>query len=302
MTELAQRTIVAVIAAPLAIATVYVGGLPLAVLLSLLAAGCAWELFRMARIGSTSAGGEFRSADAGGASGVSPLDALGVPMAGALPLLVYAWVDLRLATPVTLAMLAVLLILAACIFVRGPARQPLAAASITVFGIIYTGGALSFGYLLRAHPYAVGPVAGTLVVLLPLLVTWSTDIGAYAVGSIVGGRKLIPSVSPGKTVSGAVGGVVLAAIVGWLVMRFGLLPHAQLAMTTRDVIAFAVIVSVVAQVGDLAESLIKRDAGVKDSSRLIPGHGGLLDRLDSLLFVLPVSWLLLGRLLMAVPR
>ncbi len=293
MTELAQRTIVAVIAAPLAIAIVYIGGLPLAVLLALLAAGCAWELFRMARIGG-------RQAD--GAPGVEPLDALGVPLAGALPLLVYAWVDLRIATPVTLAMLSALLVLASCIYVRGPGREPLAAASITVFGVIYTGGTLSFGYLLRAHPYAVGPLAGTLVVALPLLLTWATDIGAYAVGSLVGGRKLIPAVSPAKTVSGALGGVAAAVLVGWLLVRFGLHPHAQLAMSTRDVIGFSMIVSVVAQVGDLAESLIKRDAGVKDSSRLIPGHGGLLDRLDSLLFVLPVSWLLLGQLLLPAPR
>jgi phosphatidate cytidylyltransferase len=80
------------------------------------------------------------------------------------------------------------------------------------------------------------------------------------------------------------------------------MPYAQLGLTIQGAVLFAIVISVAAQTGDLAESLLKREAGVKDSSRIIPGHGGILDRFDSLLFVMPVAFLLLGRLLLPVPQ
>jgi phosphatidate cytidylyltransferase len=197
---------------------------------------------------------------------------------------------------------AVLVILAAVIWARGTSRRPLGAASATVMGVVYTGGLLSFGYALREYPYAVGNRAGTALVAFPLLLTWASDIGAYFVGRAVGGPKLIPSVSPGKTRSGALGGLVATVVASWLYVRFVLSPVASLTMTLPATIAFGLVISVAAQVGDLTESLLKREANVKDSSRLIPGHGGLLDRLDSLLFVLPVAYLLFGWLLLpAIP-
>jgi phosphatidate cytidylyltransferase len=165
-------------------------------------------------------------------------------------------------------------------------------------GILYTGGLLSFGYALREHPYAVGDRAGTALVAFPLVLTWASDIGAFFVGRAVGGPKLIPSVSPGKTISGALGGLAATVLVSWLYVRFALRPVALLTMTIPATILFGALISVAAQVGDLAESLLKREANVKDSSHLIPGHGGLLDRLDSLLFVLPVAYLLFGWLLL----
>jgi phosphatidate cytidylyltransferase len=161
-------------------------------------------------------------------------------------------------------------------------------------GVIYTGGLLSFGYALREHPYALGDRAGTVLVALPLVLTWASDIGAYFVGRAVGGRKLMPSVSPKKTVSGALGGLAATVVVAWLYVRYALAPVASLTMTLAATIVFGLAISVAAQVGDLTESLLKREASVKDSSRLLPGHGGLLDRLDSLLFVLPVAYLLFG--------
>jgi phosphatidate cytidylyltransferase len=165
-------------------------------------------------------------------------------------------------------------------------------------GVLYTGGLLSFGYVLREHPYAVGDRAGTALLTFPLVLTWASDIGAYFVGRAVGGRKLIPSVSPAKTVSGALGGVAATVIGAWLYVRFALAPVAMLTMTLPATIVFGIVISIAAQIGDLTESLLKREAGVKDSSRLIPGHGGLLDRLDSLLFVLPVAYLLFAWLLL----
>jgi phosphatidate cytidylyltransferase len=244
-------------------------------------AGCAWEFYRIAAAG-----------------GVEPLDPVGIPLAGAVPLAVYA-AGIGLYRPsLVVAAVAMLIILAAVIWTRGPQRRPLGAASLTVMGILYTGGLLSFGYALREHPYAVGDRAGTALVAFPLVLTWASDIGAFFVGRAVGGPKLIPSVSPGKTISGALGGLATTVLVSWLYVRFALRPVALLTMTIPATILFGALISVAAQVGDLAESLLKREANVKDSSHLIPGHGGLLDRLDSLLFVLPVAYLLFGWLLL----
>jgi len=281
VSDLAKRIISALIAAPVALIMIYLGSLPLATFLAAVSAGCAWEFYRIAAAG-----------------GVEPLDPVGIPLAGAVPLAVYA-AGIGLYRPsLVVAAVAMLIILAAVIWTRGPQRRPLGAASLTVMGILYTGGLLSFGYALREHPYAVGDRAGTALVAFPLVLTWASDIGAFFVGRAVGGPKLIPSVSPGKTISGALGGLATTVLVSWLYVRFALRPVALLTMTIPATILFGALISVAAQVGDLAESLLKREANVKDSSHLIPGHGGLLDRLDSLLFVLPVAYLLFGWLLL----
>jgi phosphatidate cytidylyltransferase len=172
----------------------------------------------------------------------------------------------------------------------------------TALGILYTGGTLSYVYALRYYGYAVGNTAGALVVILPVLLTWASDIGAYVAGRTVGGPKLIPSVSPGKTIAGAIGGVVLTVGVCVAYVHWLLRPLAELAFSPFGVMAFGVGISVTAQIGDLAESLFKREAGVKDSGTLLPGHGGALDRLDSLFFVLPVAYALYGWLLIPAPR
>lgn len=285
MSELAKRVITAGIAAPVALVMVYVGGLPLAAFLSAVSAGCAWEFFRIARAG-----------------GLDPLDALGIPLAGAIPLAVYAAAIGLYRPSLAVPAVVLLIILATVIWARGTQRRPLGAAAATVLGILYSGGLLAFGFALREHPYAVGRRAGSALVALPLILTWASDIGAFFVGRAVGGRKLIPSVSPGKTVSGALGGLATTVLASWLYVRFVLIPVGSLAMTVPGALLFGLVISLSAQVGDLTESLLKREANVKDSSHLIPGHGGLLDRLDSLLFVLPVAYLLFGWLLIpAVP-
>ena len=280
MSELGKRIIAALVAAPLALIMIYLGGLPLAVFLMAVSAGCAWEFYRIARAG-----------------GLEPLDPLGIPLAGAVPLTAYA-ASVGLYRPsVAVAAVAILVVLGSVIWTRGTQRRPLGAASSTVMGVLYTGGLLSFGYALREHPYAIGDRAGTALVAFPLALTWASDIGAYVVGRTVGGPKLIPSVSPGKTISGALGGLMATVVASWAYVRFALTPVALLGMTLPATLVFGAVISVAAQVGDLAESLLKREANVKDSSRLMPGHGGLLDRLDSLLFVLPVAYLLFDSLL-----
>ena len=124
---------------------------------------------------------------------------------------------------------------------------------------------------------------GALLILWLVLVVVAADVGAYFVGRRYGGRKLWPRVSPGKTWSGAVGGLLVAGLVGGL---FGL----AVGWSLPGVLATSLALAVASQFGDLLESAVKRHFGVKDASRLIPGHGGVMDRLDGLL---GATWLYL---------
>lgn len=119
--------------------------------------------------------------------------------------------------------------------------------------------------------------------LVAFLVVWAADVGGYAVGRMFGRHKLAPAISPGKTWEGFAGGVLLVLMVGAAVAGFFVERHQWLAW-----LLLLVLLAVVSVIGDLLESLLKRQAGVKDSGNLLPGHGGLLDRLDSLLAVAPV--------------
>ena len=283
MSELSRRIVFAVIAAPAGIAFIYLGGPYLVTLLSIIAALGAWEFCRIAR-----------------ASGAEPFSVLAIVAAACVPLLVYG-VHLRLlAINWTELALAILAVLAATVFARGVGRRPLLAAATTVFCVAYVG-LIAYVYELRFDDYVVDARGGTVLVMLPILLTWATDVGAYAFGRMFGSHKLMPSVSPGKTIEGAAGGMLLSVVIGWLYVRFLLHPLAQLTLLPAAAVTFAVCISAVAQIGDLAESLLKREAGVKDSSSIIPGHGGILDRFDSLLFVLPVAALLLHVLLIPAP-
>jgi phosphatidate cytidylyltransferase len=116
-------------------------------------------------------------------------------------------------------------------------------------------------------------------------VTWATDTGAYLCGVAFGRHKLIPRISPKKTVEGAVGGLLAAGLVGWLCAQ-GITP----ILTSFAAVTIGMFTGLMAQLGDLVESMIKRDVGIKDSAELIPGHGGVLDRFDSMLFTVPVLY------------
>jgi phosphatidate cytidylyltransferase len=137
------------------------------------------------------------------------------------------------------------------------------------------------------------PVAGRADVVFLLLIVWATDIGAYLVGRWIGGRRLAPRISPGKTWSGSVGGLIAAVAIGLLAAH---LLSGGMTMWRGGLIAG--FLGIVAQAGDLLESYVKRRLEVKDSGHLIPGHGGLFDRLDGVLAVAPMAALLalaLGR-------
>jgi len=171
---------------------------------------------------------------------------------------------------------------------RAPSERPLSGAGITLLGVAYTG-ALPASIIVIRH--AVEPPrswAGLWLVCFPLVVTWVCDSAAMSAGRTFGGPKLSPVVSPGKTRSGAVAGVLGALLVAPIFSAW-VFPRSEVDLSLGRALVIAAVLSVVGQVGDLAESLFKREAGVKDSSQLLPGHGGILDRLDSLYFVMPVT-------------
>ncbi|HUF65053.1 MAG TPA: phosphatidate cytidylyltransferase [Gemmatimonadaceae bacterium] len=283
MSELSKRVIFSVIAAPTAILIVYLGGPALVALVGVISGIATWEFYRLSR-----------------ATGAEPFEGLGITLAALLPIALYARELGLTRLPVTAAAVIAVSTLAAAIWLRPPGRKPILAVAITVFGVIYAGQ-LSYLYGIRYHPYVIDAAAGAALVTLPLLITWATDVGAYFVGRAMGRSLLAPSISPKKTWAGAVGGLVLAVFVAVFYVSWVLRPVASLSMTLSATVAFGALASIAAQVGDIAESLLKREAGVKDSSSIIPGHGGVLDRFDSMLFVLPVSYLLLGWWLIPAP-
>jgi phosphatidate cytidylyltransferase len=158
-----------------------------------------------------------------------------------------------------------------------------------VGGALYVGFLLSFLAATRLEPgTATFPNAGRDFVYLTLLATFGSDTAAYFVGRAIGRHKMAPSISPGKTWEGAAAGVIGGMLVAWL---FTLPTPLQVPLNWWQAILLGLLVSAFGQVGDLAESLLKRNCGVKDSGALMPGHGGILDRLDSVLFAGVVVYL-----------
>lgn len=174
--------------------------------------------------------------------------------------------------------------------------QSIANLGAAALSILYVGGLLGFLVQLRLLSVA-GDVSrgGLLAMLSMIIVVKMTDIGAYTAGRLWGKHKMAPTLSPGKTWEGVAGGLVFAIVGAWLAL--GPLASKLGIESDRDglawfvcVFAYAMIVSCAGIMGDLAESLLKRDAGVKDSSTWLPGFGGVLDLLDSLLVAAPVAY------------
>lgn len=284
MSELTRRVLFALVGAPLTVALIFIGGWVFAAALSAVAAIGAWEILRMARTG-----------------GSEPLEIPAIMVTAAIPLAVHASYLGVFQVTLTIAVLVFLGLLASVIWTRGVERKPLVSFGVTIACIIYPA-LVAYMYPIRYHGYAVGALAGTVLVMFPIAVTWATDTGAYAFGRMFGKHKLIPAVSPAKTVEGAIGGLLVAILGAWIYAEFLLKPFAQLGLSPIGIVIFGIAIGIFGQLGDLAESLLKRDAGVKDSSKLLPGHGGILDRFDSLLFVLPVAFVLLSSLLLPAPQ
>jgi len=286
---------VAAVGIPLAVLIIYGGVWPLGILLALVGALGSREYFRLAPdVRRSAEGGATRM----GVPETVPFAWLGAMLAAALPLVAALYPDFRTFAPWAFALIVgtALLALALAPWLRWPGGQPLDAASRTIMGALYTGGALSFWVLLRALPEQTSVEAnafhGAALLIFPLWVTWLGDTFAYACGSRWGKAKLIEAVSPNKTVVGAIGGLVASMIAGAIFARLWLSGVPDFALSWTVAAAVSVPIAVVGQVGDLAESVLKRDAGVKDSSHLLPGHGGILDRLDALFFTVPLTYAL----------
>ncbi|CUW40291.1 Phosphatidate cytidylyltransferase [Magnetospirillum sp. XM-1] len=240
---LKTRVLSALVMAPPALLAAWAGGYAFAALIALAAALMCWEWHRMLN-GAYALSGRVAS--------------VGCALAS---LLAVARPDIGLAM-VALSVLAS----------AGLAASDRAGRVWAAFGAVYAGLPSVTLVWLRDDPNA-----GNAVIWWLLLVVWSTDIGAYAFGRLIGGPKLLPAVSPKKTWAGLVGGMISAGLAAVLV---AVMVGAAAGVT---VFAAGAAVAVVAQAGDLFESWIKRRCNVKDSSNIIPGHGGVLDRVDGLL-------------------
>lgn len=154
------------------------------------------------------------------------------------------------------------------------------------FNLVYAPVMLSFIYLVRSLPY------GEYTVWMIFISSWICDTCAYAVGILIGKHKMAPRLSPKKSIEGAIGGIAGSAIVGALYGYFVVEPVIQEQSITWIFIVISAVGAVISQIGDLAASAIKRNYEIKDYGKLIPGHGGVMDRFDSVIFTAPMIYLL----------
>ena len=167
----------------------------------------------------------------------------------------------------------------------GMGRMALTYPKTTLSEVGFNLLAVFYAVVLLSHLYLLSQMPrGMEWVFFTLLLVWASDTGAYLTGRLIGKHLLAPKISPKKTIEGAVGGMVLSVIAAMIIWR--LISEG----TWYIFVILAVIISISAQIGDLFESALKRSAGVKDSGKLIPGHGGILDRFDSLIFALPLVY------------
>ncbi len=205
-----------------------------------------------------------------------PNEVFGVAAAAAMPIAAALWGKLGLTATVTI------LIVASLVWHVAFRQVRTADTAITVFGAVYVGFLLSHLVLVRALD------SGTELTLTIIISVWANDVFAYLIGSTIGRHKLAPRISPGKSWEGLAAGTLFTVAV-W----FGLYYVIDSPLSLSWLVLTGVGVSIAAIVGDLAESRLKREAGVKDSGRLLPGHGGFLDRFDSLILVSVVAYYLL---------
>ncbi len=276
-----RRLAVAAIGIPLALFVLVRGGWLLAVFVALLAGIAAREMNALAA-----------------ARGIRVFGWMGIVGTAAMVLLAGWTRAFTLWAPWAIGLLLTVFFLAsaAALKRRRPEDRPLLASSLTVVGVLYWGGCFSFAIFLQNFPVGQEwpqpdlPYRGAVLLAFPLAITWTADTAAYLIGSLFGKRKMMPDVSPGKTVEGGVAGLSVAflvgAFMGWVFLRI----HPDPVRAALLGGFLGLIMGFITQLGDLIESLFKREAGVKDSGSLLPGHGGILDRFDALIFTLPVTY------------
>jgi len=263
------RVATALVLLPIILWLVWIGGLPFALLVSCAAAVCAWELNALAE--GQPAGNEpgaMRRCVRGGVI-ASTVAAFLLPITEGLE--VHGFTARGIVGALVMVALA-----DALLFEPELARTP-QRVGIAVLGAVYPGILMAMVVRLRQLP------DGVAWLLLTLVVTWLNDTGAYFAGRAYGRRKLYPRISPSKTWEGAIGGLAASVLGAILVKALGWLP--QLPWWGSVIVGAGA--AVLGPLGDLSESMLKRAYGAKDSSGLLPGHGGVLDRVDALLFTAP---------------
>jgi phosphatidate cytidylyltransferase len=259
--DLPTRLITGAVLAAVALLAFAIGRAGTAVLVTVIVAAAAFELFE-----------GFRRA------GFQPATLLG--LLGSLSLVGIAYNHGERAFPLVSAVVVGFTLfwyLAKVVHAR-----PMVNAAVTIFGFAYIGILGGFAGLLLVFPDGVGMIIGLVLCAV------SYDVAGYFVGSRMGHRPLMPDVSPNKTVEGLAGGMAASVVMGFLIGVVGLHPW----NTLGHALLLGVVVAVFAPLGDLVESMLKRDLGLKDFGSLLPGHGGVLDRFDAMLFCLPAVYYL----------
>jgi phosphatidate cytidylyltransferase len=258
---LKQRIITAVIAAALFIPIVMLGGLPFTILVYAMAAVGLYELLRMKGLSIFSVHGFIT---------LFALFAFLMPSEWSISLM-----ETTGYTKIDFALIAVLLLLTYTVVVKN--RYTFEDAAFSIMGALYVG--IGFFYFIETRLID----NGLQYVIFALLIIWTTDSGAYFTGKKFGKKKLWPEISPNKTIEGFIGGIATAIIFAVVYQLISPISSSYFVLVIVTILA-----SIFGQVGDLVESALKRHYKVKDSGNILPGHGGVLDRFDSLLFVLPL--------------
>ena len=254
-----QRIITAIVAFGIFIPIIFLGGLPLTLTIYAIASIGLFEMLRMKKLQLASI------------EGVIGLLALWIVL---LPSeYVERLESLTSLTSIQLVFIAVFLLLIATVVSKN--RFTFDDAAFIMMSVLYVG--IGFHYFLETRTF------GVAFIFYALLIVWTTDPGAYFIGRKIGRRKLWPEISPNKTVEGFWGGVLSAVVFLFVYQQFFPVTDSLFVL-----LGVTLVASMFGQLGDLVESALKRHYNVKDSGRLLPGHGGVMDRFDSLLFVLPL--------------
>lgn len=254
-----QRIITAVVAAALFLPIVYVGGLPFVFLTYLLATVGLYELFSMRKLSFFSI------------HGLLTAFLLWVIL---IPSEYQNWTFALPFTKQELGVAFILLLLMYTVITKN--RYTFEEAAFSALAAAYVG--IGFYFFMETRL-----LGGLVYIFYTLFMIWATDSGAYFIGKAIGRKKLWPEISPNKTVEGSIGGIVCAMMIGALFISFSDIPANFFAF-----LAITIVLSSFGQIGDLVESALKRHFNVKDSGKILPGHGGILDRFDSWLFVFPL--------------
>lgn len=288
MSELAQRLLTAAFLVPFILYIIYLGGIPYLATVMAIILLCQREFYGLIE-----------------GKGAHPAVGLGLAAGAAVALVAYVGSEYH----ATILMTASLLALMVAQLRKAEMSEALASISGTFFGVFYVGWLMSHAILLRRFYEAaldkygapdvlaleLAPECGIFFVVYTATVVVWCDTGAYFAGRAYGRRKLAPRISPGKTIEGALGGVLLGTLAG-LAMKaiFDFFwPDLSAGLIWSVAIPFGIVLSLVGILGDLVESLLKRDANVKDAGALLPGMGGVLDRFDAPLLAIPVMYYML---------